>query len=434
MATMTTKRGALLNWNSLLLAVAALAATTASFAADPVVEVIQDHPDGIYARGEVASFSVRLLDAEGNPHQATVAYTLSLDGTGQLGTGEVRAGAEPGIITGTLDEPGVIQCSASAELDGKRISGLGAAAFDPEQIVATTPDPDDFDEWWASQKALLATIPMAAKLEERAGPEGASRVYKVSLANVDGRRTYGWLALPDVEGPVPAVITFTAAGVGGAGHGTATSLAQQGFLSMHIIHHNFDVEIPAEEAAALKAGELATYYRDGADSRDTYYFRHVILGCVRAIDLLTSRPEWDGEHLVVTGSSQAGGLSLCLAGLDDRVTALAANVPALCDHTGLQHERTSGWPRLIPADDPFGPIAQTAPYFDAVNFARRFDGDAWVAVGLIDRTCCPTSVYGAYNALRGPKKLLVFPHMGHAVPSEYSTDRIPWIKQVCGME
>ena len=297
-----------MNWNSLLLTIAALAAVTASFAADPVVEVIQDHPDGLYTCGEVASFSVRLLDADGNPHEATVAYTLTLDGSRQLGTGEVQAGAEPGVITGTLDEPGVIQCSASAELDGKRIYGLGAAAFDPEQIVATTPDPEDFDEWWASQKALLAAIPMDAQLEERRGAEGASRVYKVSLANVDGRRTYGWQALPDVEGPVPAVMTFTAPPLGGAGYGTATSLAQHGFLSMHIIHHNFDVELPAEEAAALKEGELATYYRDGADSRDTYYFRHVILGCVRAIDLLTSRPEWEGENHVVTGSSQAGGL------------------------------------------------------------------------------------------------------------------------------
>lgn len=418
----------------LLLTAVTLSLAGVALAAEPAVEVIQDREDGLYACGDEATFSLRLLDAEGNPQEATLAYTLTLDGAEQLGAGDVQVGAEAGTVTGTLDRPGVLRCTASAEVDGRRIYGFGGAAFDPERIEPTAPDPEDFDEWWAAQKALLAEVPMDAQLERRDAPEGVGALHKVSLANVDGRRVYGWLAVPDAGGAVPAVMTFTAAGVSGAGSGTATSWARQGFLSMHIIHHNFDVEISPEEAAALKAGELATYYRDGAESRDTYYFRHVFLGCVRAIDLLTSRPEWDGEHLVVTGSSQGGGLSLCLAGLDDRVSALAANVPALCDHTGLQQNRPSGWPRLIPADDPFGPVAQTAPYFDAVNFARRFDGPAWVTVGLIDRTCAPMSVYSAYTVLSGPKQMLVFPRMGHAVPSEYGAERAAWIRQVCGME
>ncbi len=357
----------------LLAAVLVTIVVSAAFAADPVVDVVQDREDGLYTCGDQATFSLRLLDAEGNPQEATVAYTLTLDGAEQFDAGEVQVGAEPGKIAGTLDRPGVLRCTAWAEVDGKRVYGFGGAAFDPEQIEPTAPHPDDFDEFWAAQKALLAEVPMDAQLEERDAPAGVGALYKVSLANVDGRRVYGWLALPEGDGPAPAVMSFTAAGVSGATARTAQAWAQRGFVSMHIIHHNFDVETPAEEAAALKAGELATYYRDGADSRDTYYFRYVVLGCVRAIDLLTSQPQWDGEHLVVTGSSQGGGLSLCLAGLDDRVSALAANVPALCDHTGLQQNRPSGWPRLIPADDPSGQITQVAPYFDAVNFARRFE-------------------------------------------------------------
>ena len=419
-----------------LIPVAALVALAVStvFAADPVVDVVQDREDGLYACGDEVTFSLRLLDAEGNPQEATVEYHLTLDGAERFSGGELTVGVEPGVVTGTLDRPGVLRCTAWATVDEKRVYGFGGAAFDPEQIEPTATVPDDFDEYWAAQKALLAEIPMDAQLEERDAPDGVSALYKVSLANVDGRRVYGWLALPEGDGPAPGMMSFTAAGVSGASASTAQSWAQKGFVSMHIIHHNFDVETPAEETAALKAGELATYYRDGADSRDTYYFRHVFLGCVRAIDLLTSQERWDGEHLVVSGSSQGGGLSLCLAGLDDRVSALAANVPALCDHTGLQQNRPPGWPRLIPADDPTGQIAQVAPYFDAVNFARRFDGDAWVAVGLVDRTCAPMTVYSAYNVLSGPKKMLVFPRMGHAVPREYSTDRVPWVKQVCGME
>ncbi len=402
--------------------------------AEPTLEVVQDHEDGLYACGEDATFSVRLLDADGNPQEATVSYTLTLDGAEKLGAGEVSVGDDPAPITGSLDRPGVLRCTAWTTVDDARIYGFGGAAYEPEQIEPTATVPEDFDEWWDSQKALLAQIPMDAQLEEREAPEGVRSLFKVSLANVDGRRVHGWLALPDTDEPAPGQMTFTAAGVRGISPATVTAWARQGFVSMRIIHHDFDVEISKEDAAALKSGELAGYYHEGRDSRDTYYFRHVFLGCVRALDLLTSRPEWDGEHLVVTGSSQGGGLSLCLAGLDDRVTALAANVPALCDHTGLQQDRPSGWPRLIPRDAPHGQVAQVAPYFDAVNFARRFDGPAWVAVGLIDRTCPAMTVYSAYNVLSGPKKMLVFPGMGHAVPPEYGSDRVEWIRQVAGLE
>lgn len=410
----------------------ALHSSYAASKQEPVIEVVQDRQDGLYHVGEPATFTVRLL-VDGEPRAATLNYNLSLDGATVLETGEVQVGAVPAVVSGTLDEPGILCCTVTGEVNDRRVQGLGAAAFDPEQIEPTAPDPPDFDEFWTEQKALLAQVPIDAQLEEREAPNGVGALFKVSLANVDDRRVHGWLALPASGGPAPGIMTFTAAGVSGIGPATAARWAAQGFVSMHIIHHDFDVETPREITDALKAGELAGYALQGRESRDTYYFRHVFLGCVRAIDLLTSRPEWDGEHLTVTGSSQGGGLSLVVAGLDDRVTALAANVPALCDHTGLQHGRPSGWPRLIPRDDPFGIVAHVAPYFDAVNFARRFDGPAWVTVGLIDRTCPPTSVYSAYNVLRGLKTILVFPRMGHAVPREYGTTRIEWIKKHSGL-
>ncbi|MFW5868249.1 MAG: acetylxylan esterase [Armatimonadota bacterium] len=402
-------------------------------AAEPTIEVIQDREDGLYHCGEEATFSLRLLDAEGAPQDATVSYTLTLDGAKEFGAGELQVDAEAATVSYSLDRPGVLRCTAWTAVDDTRIYGFGGAAFDPQLIEPTAQAPADFDEYWAAQKALLAEIPMDAQIDERDAPEGVGALFKFSLANINDERVSGWLALPEGDGPAPAIMTFTAAGVSGISPATATYWAERGFVSMHMIHHNFDVEISPEAAAELKAGALLGYTHFGRESRETYYFRKVFLGCVRALDLLTAQERWDGEHLIATGSSQGGGLSLCLAGLDGRITAVAANVPALCDHTGLQHDRPSGWPRLIPADDPHGPIAQVAPYFDAVNFSRRFAGATWMAVGLIDRTCPPMTVYSAYNVLSGPKKMLVFPQMGHAVPREYRTDREQWIMQQVGL-
>lgn len=417
-----------------IVATSVISAVTDEVAAPIVtVEVIQDHEDGLYQCGEQASFAIRVLVDDVPVTEGSVTWALSNDGVGDLGHDELALGAEPVTVSGSLDEPGVLRCAVKYETEAGRTYGLGGAAFDPEKIEPTAVVPDDFDEYWEGEKAKLRAIPMDAQLEEKEDVSAAYRVFKISLANVDGQRTYGWLAVPSGEGPFPAVMTFTAAGVSGTSYAGAAAWASKGYLSMHIIHHNFDVETPREVTDALKEGELLGYSHQGKENRDTFYFHHVFLGCVRALDYLTSRAEWDGEHLTVTGSSQAGGLSLCMAGLHEEVTALAANVPGLCDHTGILHDRASGWPRLIPADDD-GTIAAVSGYYDAVNFARKFDGAAWVAVGLIDNTCRPTSVYSAYNSLRGEKTMLVFPRMGHAVPREYGANRVEWIAQHSGMQ
>ncbi|MCD6359508.1 MAG: acetylxylan esterase [Armatimonadetes bacterium] len=398
-----------------------------------IVKALPDHADGIYALGEQTTFTIQVLIDDTPVTTGKISYILSKDGVGDLGRGELDPAGQPLTVTGSLQEPGVLRCTVTYEAGDTRVHGFGGAAYAPGQIQPGATMPEDFDEYWEGEKAKLRAIPMDARLEEKEGVSNACRVWKISLANVDGRRVYGWIAVPGGDGPFPAVMTFTAAGVRGTGYGTAAGWASRGFLSMHIIHHNFDVETPREVTDALYAGELKGYYHQGREDRDTYYFHHVFLGCVRALDYLTSRPEWDGEHLTVTGSSQGGGLSLCLAGLHEKVTALAANVPALCDHTGFLRNQASGWPRLVPGDDD-GTIAQVSRYYDAVNFARKFTGAAWVTLGLIDRTCPATSVYAAYNSLGGEKVLLVFPQMGHAVPPDYGAPRIEWIKQHSGME
>src|SRR5690606_6608522 len=140
----------------------------------------------------------------------------------------------------------------------------------------------------------------------------------------------------------------------------------------------------------------------------TYYFHRTVLGNVRSIDYLTSRPEWDHKHMIVNGSSQGGGMTLITTGLDSRVTAGAANVPALCDHSGRDFDRPSGWPQLVPMEengklDP--KILQVSRYYDAVNFARRIKVPIIFGVGLIDNTCRATSVFSAYNVLQGAKEI-----------------------------
>ncbi|MBO4345451.1 MAG: acetylxylan esterase [Victivallales bacterium] len=51
-------------------------------------------------------------------------------------------------------------------------------------------------------------------------------------------------------------------------------------------------------------------------------------------------------------------------------------------------------------------------------------------VGFIDTTCSPSSVYGAYNALKSEdKKIINEIDMGHAIRGSFS-ESIKWMKEI----
>ena len=140
-------------------------------------------------------------------------------------------------------------------------------------------------------------------------------------------------------------------------------------------------------------------------------------------------PEWDRKHMVIDGSSQGGGSALILSGLNKNITALAANVPALCDHGGVKTGRSSGWPRL----DRQKNADAFAPYFDAANFARFIKVPALVSCGFIDTTCSPSSVYAAYNQLKGDKQMVHVPLEGHTVSKAYVAIRNDFVAKHLGL-
>ncbi|PYO86590.1 MAG: acetylxylan esterase, partial [Gemmatimonadetes bacterium] len=76
---------------------------------------------------------------------------------------------------------------------------------------------------------------------------------------------------------------------------------------------------------------IKDYRLIGRDSRDESYFLSMYLGDYRATEYLASRPDWDGRTLVIMGTSMGGQQGFAVAGLDSRVTALVAHVPAGCD-------------------------------------------------------------------------------------------------------
>ncbi len=384
-----------------------------------VLTVSASRPEAIYRQGEEVTFEVKLLlDQKPLPY-AQVRWMVSKDDVRPKRGGQLKLTNGVGTITGKLDEPGFLQCQVKFQTpEGKVLMALGGAGVDPLQIKPSLPVPDDFDQFWSEQKAKLAAVPVNPRLTPvKSRP--SLEVFDVRLDCI-AVPVSGYFAKPADAKPksLPIILTVQGAGVRSSNKGGTVDWAQRGFLAMDINAHGIANDQSDQFYSDLAAGELKDYPQRGRDSRDTVYFLGMFLRELRALDFLTAQPEWDGHTVVVCGGSQGGAQAFAAAGLDSRVTCFVALVPAMCDHTGMVVNRISGWPKIVPVSDKGKPdekVLQAARYFDAMNFATRTKATAFVTVGFIDVTCPPTSVYAAYNALRGPKEIFNDPPSTHAI-------------------
>lgn len=411
------------------------------------VRVAPDHPDWTYKLGEVARFRITVT-ADNTPlENVTVSYTVGQEMmAAEKKTAQVSA---EGVLVegGTLKEPGFLRCTATVEVAGRTAKGVATAAFSPEKIVPTQTEPADFDAFWQAGKDELAKLPVEPRLTLL--PDACTdkvNVYHVSFRTVGPNwttapsRIFGILCEPKAPGRYPAILKVPGAGI--RPYSGDKGLAARGAIVLEIGIHGVPVNMAQEVYDALFAGPLCYYWTFNLDNKDTFYYRRVYLGCLRANDFLMGRENWDGKNLLVMGASQGGQLSIVTAALDPRVTGLSATHPAFCDVTGDLNGRAGGWPRPFQPDPGSGMPSvhatpakiETTSYYDTVNFARRLKAPGYYIWGYNDDVCPPTSVYAAYNQIKAPKELGLMLEQAHTYPPELWEAVNAWVVKHLGLK
>jgi cephalosporin-C deacetylase len=241
--------------------------------------------------------------------------------------------------------------------------------------------------------------------------------------NCTGRKpARGYFAKPEKASPksLPIVLLVHAAGVKGSWCRSepknALEYAKMGALCFDLNAHGMLNGQPESYYADLENGELSRYYSQGITNREDFYFKDMYLRLLRTIDFLTQQPEWDGKRILVIGESQGGGQALVAAGLDQRVSAVVAIVPAMCDLFGSLANRSDGWPHSLETDASKEDMFKTLPYFDTANILKNSKATIFTEIGLIDMTCPATSVYAAINQSKGKKIVYAVPYRPHHQP------------------
>lgn len=401
-----------------------------------VVTVEPDHQDWKYNVGETAKFVVEVR------RSGTLIEGVSIDysaGPEMYQNEKKSLTLKDGSLKlqGKISSPGFYRVDVTAHVDGKDYKGACAAAFSPEQLQPSTIMPGDFEAFW--QQAIADARKTDLDPTKRLLPERCTKdvnVYEVSFNNARwGSRTYGILSVPVKEGKYPALLRVPGAGVRPYGGDIYT--ASQGAVTLEIGIHGVPVTMEQKVYTNLNEGALNGYWEFGMDNRDKSYYKHVIVGCIRALDYIEQYTPWNGKECGVTGSSQGGFLSLVTAGLDKRITCYAPVHAALCDHTASLKGVACGWPHYFYWNKGKGMEKQIecSRYYDGVNFARLINGQqkGWFSFGYCDDVVPPTTAWATYNIVKGPKEISPYQMTWHFWYQEQWDEWEQWLLTQLGI-
>jgi len=300
-----------------------------------------------------------------------------------------------------------------------------------EQLKAYVPDrevPPDFDAFWQSTLAESRESPLEPRFEPVDVGLRTLESFDLSFSGYRGQRIKAWFILPRLlprqrgKRPLPCVVEYI-------GYGGGRGLPLD-WLIWPSAGYAYLVMDTRGQGSASRCGDTPDLPVEGSsphypgfmtlgilDPR-TYYYRRLFVDAVRAVEAARSHPEVDGSRVAATGTSQGGGLTLAVAGLDPDLAVAMPDVPYLC-HYRRAVEITDEAPyseitRFLRVHrDKIDTVFRTLSYFDGVNFAAAAGAAALFSVGLMDTICPPSTVFAAYNHYAGPKELAAYRYNNH---------------------
>lgn len=399
-----------------------------------------DHDDWLYRCGEKVGITLRVMQFDVELKNQDLSYEWGMEMSPAEEKKEINTG-KTGIVKLTLKgsaQPGFKTCMAKVKVGDREYTNYINVGFEPEKIQPTAECPKDFMKFWEKQLAKARKTelaPLFTLQPDLCTPY--SDAYMVRYTNTwEEEYMYGMMRVPKGIDPVtstkqhPAILEVPGAGVRPY-KGTADDYAKAGIITLQMGIHGIPVNLPDYVYNDLKHTALGNYSNYNLDNKESYYYRRVYVGCVKAVDLLCSMGCVDANRIGVYGGSQGGALTIVVAALAaDKIACASALHPALCELAGSQHGRIDGWPRLFTGNSNKPgkeDKLKTVPYYDVVNFARFVKAPMLFIQGYNDKTCPPTTTYSAYNIMTCEKSLLLPKDCAHWFYNENWAERRDWL-------
>jgi cephalosporin-C deacetylase len=288
--------------------------------------------------------------------------------------------------------------------------------------------PPDLTDFWRTTFDTAAEYPVDARFTAVDAALPNVDVYDVRFAGWGGAPIAAWLVVPRTDGePVPCVVQYQGYGVGRSLPHDHTMWAAAGWAVLVVDTRGMSGTIgmpgdtPDPDAGA--GPHAPGFLTQGLDDPADYYYRRVFTDSVRALWAAASAPGVDASRLVVAGASQGGAITQAVAALHG-IAGAPVPLAALIDVPFLTHVRRAV---DLTDSDPYYELVrylstrradvervfETLSYFDGLHLASLGTIPALYSVALRDEICPPSTVFAAYNAWSGPKRIEVWPFNEH---------------------
>lgn len=390
---------------------------------EPVMLSI-DSATGMYAAGETVNVYGKLT----SDYDSELVCAVKVNGRVIQRPTPVELKKDTAIVvySSSFADPAAVQVYVYPRTNDKKKASLGFIV-EAEGLRPGFDVPEDLESFWASQlksmrkrkiKSVLTPVDFPEKLKRF---EKKCELYALEIKMHEGRPVHGYIAWPKnaKEGTLPLVINLHGAGMERSSMANALDWANRGHcISIDMNAHGYPDDESKEYYKELERGELKNYRNRKVVDHESFYFRLMYLRAIRAIDYATTLPLWDGQRIMTMGSSQGAGQAIAVAGIDKRVGAVYAGVPALTDIGGHLKGHRGGWPsydkQMLKGDNIEAEMA-VLPYYDCAVLIQQTEAKLWIEAGLIDTVCPPECVISAFNVAISPdKSLYTYPYRPHS--------------------
>ena len=304
---------------------------------------------------------------------------------------------------------------------------------DLQSYRGRNPRPEGFDRYWEEALAEMRATDAELELRPRPFPARFAECFDLFFTGVGGARVYAKYARPrSPASPQPGLLMFHGYTVSSPDWVDMLAYVANGFCVAALDCRGQGGR--SQDVGGINGNtHFGHIVRGLDDSAEKLLYRQIFLDCAQLAEILMAFDEVDADRIGTTGESQGGGLTLATAALIPRIRRAAARYPFLCDYqrawemdlAGSAYEELRAYfRRFDPRHEREHEIFTRLGHIDVQHLAPRIEAEVLLIVGLKDMACPPSTQFAAYNKIRSPKQLVLYPDYEHEIRLPGSFDRM----------
>jgi cephalosporin-C deacetylase len=291
-----------------------------------------------------------------------------------------------------------------------------------EEYQGCNPRPADFDQYWDNAIQEMKAVDPCVTLVPSEFQAPFAECFDLYFTGVRQARIHAkYLRPKNFREPHPAVIQFHGYSCNSSDWSEKLNFVGAGFsvLAMDCRGQGG----LSEDTGGVKGNTLHGHIIRGLDDApENMLFRHIFLDTALLADIVMNLPEVDPNRVGVMGWSQGGGLTLACAALEPRIKRAGPCYPFLSDYRRVwemdlakdAYNEIRDYFRLFdPTHARADQVFTRLGYIDVQHLAGRIRGEVLFGTGLMDTVCPPSTQFAAYNKIKSPKQMEVYPDFTH---------------------